>query len=194
MGDTASVCIPLSKKSDSALTHKEGEKESYYIMVWSAMKFYWHESGKTAWSVFGTMLFCLIWYMCGLFIQIELNSLFQQGKKGLLVTERLFIVHYNTWYSEENGDQLNLNDSTYPPNTVQWNRKANTTAYNPNLLYYWKRENTTNFKYKYKNKHQIPTKILLELLQETSAKNGGSSKWLQREKESWEPNGGKNYL
>ena len=97
-------------------------------------------------------------------------------------------------YSEENGDQLNLNDSTYPPNTVQWNRKANTTAYNPNLLYYWKRENTTNFKYKYKNKHQIPTKILLELLQETSAKNGGSSKWLQREKESWEPNGGKNYL
>ena len=49
-------------------------------------------------------------------------------------------------YSEENGDQLNLNYSTYPPNTVQWNRKANTTANNPYLLYYWKRENTTNFK------------------------------------------------
>lgn len=97
-------------------------------------------------------------------------------------------------YSEENGDQLNLNDSTYPPNTVQWNRKANTTAHNPNLLYYWKRENTTNFKYKYKNKYQIPTKLFLELLQETFAKNGGSSKWPQREKESWEPNGGKNYL
>lgn len=108
MGDTASVCIPLSKKSDSVLTHKEGEKESYYTMVWSAMKFYWHESGKTAWSVFGTMLFCLIWYMCGLFIQIELNSLFQQGEKGLLVTERLFIVHYNTWYSEENGEDSPL--------------------------------------------------------------------------------------
>lgn len=49
------------------------------------MKFYWHESGKTAWSVFGTMLFCLIWYMCGLFIQIELNSLFQREKKGCLL-------------------------------------------------------------------------------------------------------------
>ena len=50
--------------------------------------------------------------MCGLFIQIELNSLFQQAKKGLLVTERLFIVHYNTWYSEENGD-LTLPCSTF---------------------------------------------------------------------------------
>lgn len=49
------------------------------------MKFYWHESGKTAWSVFGTMLFCLIWYMRGLFIQIELNSLFQRGKRGYLL-------------------------------------------------------------------------------------------------------------
>lgn len=115
MGDTASVCIPLSKKSDSALTHKEGEKESYYTMVWSAMKFYWHESGKTAWSVFGTMLFCLIWYMCGLFIQIELNSLFQQGKKGLLVTERLFIVHSNTWYAEENGEDSPLGVCLYCP-------------------------------------------------------------------------------
>lgn len=48
--------------------------------------------------------------MCGLFIQIELNSLFQQGKKGLLVTERLFIVHYNTWYAEENGEDSPLGD------------------------------------------------------------------------------------
>lgn len=102
MGNIASVCISLSRNSDSAFTHKEEEKESFYTMVWSAMKFYWHKSGKTAWSVFGTMLFCLIWYMCGLFIQIELNSLFQWGKKGLLVTERLFIIHYTTWHSEEN--------------------------------------------------------------------------------------------
>lgn len=81
---TACVCIPLSRNSDSAFTYKE-EKGSSYTMVWSAMKFYWHESGKTAWSVFGTMLFCLIWYMRGLFIQIELNSLFQWGKRGCLL-------------------------------------------------------------------------------------------------------------
>lgn len=40
--------------------------------------------------------------MCRLFIQMELNSLFQQEKMGLLVTERLFIVHCPTWHPGEN--------------------------------------------------------------------------------------------
>lgn len=58
----------------------------------------WEDCLICIWN--NAILFNLIYVWA--FYSNRVEQFVPAGKKGLLVTERLFIVHYNTWHSEEN--------------------------------------------------------------------------------------------